>query len=122
MGRKVLIDKRLYKRALQPFKDSGMKMEDFRLTDEARELLGIKLPSQWDLVLNDNPHAAIIASARNYADDILLEKRMTELEPEIQKALAGCTPEELSESCERVRRYWRLIDIQQAASAAKEER
>lgn len=117
-----MIDKRLYERALEPFKNSGTKMEDFRLSDEARELLGVKPPS-WSNVQLEN-HDLVTKSIQNYIDDLYLRKRMEQLEPEIRKALedSGYTPEELAESCERVRKYWRLIDIQQAASAVKEER
>jgi len=118
-----LIDKRLYERALEPFKNSGMKMEDFRLTDEAKELLGIRPPS-WPSFHLDDYVLDVQTSIQNYANDFCLDKRMNEFEAEIRQTLidSGCTPEELEESIKRVRKYWRLIDIQQAASAAKEER
>lgn len=122
MGAEVLM--RLNEAALQAFKDSGISMENFRLSDEAREILHASAPIRDPLALEteDLHHPSWLARAlQDYSNDYYIEQRMKELEPEIRQQLleAGLTYKDLIESCDRVQKYWRLIDIQQTTSDMK---
>lgn len=115
---------RLNEAALQAFKDSGISMENFRLSDEARKILHDSMPISNPLTLEseDLHHPSWLTRAlQDYSNNFYVEQRVKELEPEIRRHLleAGLTEKDLIESCDRVQKYWRLIDIQQTTSGMK---